>query len=115
MQTTKKNLRQQRKYVLSEHATNIIKFEKKKILPLTKKRRTKMTLRCNNMSHLRKKNFITVAKDKNYRNIRNHCHFTGKYRDALHSICNLRINLPNQIPVVFHNGSNYDYHFIIKK
>ena len=27
----------------------------------------------------------------------------------------LRFNVPNEIPVVFHNGSNYDYHFIIKK
>ena len=28
-----------------------------------------------------------------------------------HSNC----NVPNEIPVVFHNGSNYDYHFIIKE
>ena len=27
----------------------------------------------------------------------------------------LRFNVPNEIPAVFHNGSNYDYHFIIKK
>ena len=27
----------------------------------------------------------------------------------------LRFNVPNEIPVVFHNGLNYDYHFIIKK
>ena len=33
----------------------------------------------------------------------------------LYSICNLRFNVPNEIPVVFHNGSNYDYHFIIKE
>ena len=23
--------------------------------------------------------------------------------------------MPNAIPVVFHNGSNYDYHFILKE
>ena len=40
---------------------------------------------------------------------------TGKYRDAAHSIYNLRFNVPQEIPVLFHNGSNYDYHFIIKK
>ena len=43
------------------------------------------------------------------------CHYTGKYRDAPHRICNLKSNLPNEILVDFHNGSNYDYHFIIKE
>ena len=32
-----------------------------------------------------------------------------------HSICNLQYKIPNEIPVVFHNGSNYDYHFIINQ
>ena len=27
----------------------------------------------------------------------------------------MKFNGPNQIPVVFHSGSNYDYHFIITK
>ena len=31
-----------------------------------------------------------------------------------HSICSLRFILPNKISVVFHSGSNYDYHIIIK-
>ena len=30
-------------------------------------------------------------------------------------ICNLRYKIPKEIPVVFHNGSSYDYHFIIKE
>ena len=34
------------------------------------------------------------ANDKNYRKVRDHCHFTGKYRGAAHSICNLRFNVP---------------------
>ena len=35
--------------------------------------------------------------------------------EVQHSICNLKSNLPNEIPVVFHNGLNYDYHFIIRE
>ena len=51
---------------------------------------------------------------KNYK-VRDHCHYTGKYRGAAHSICNLRYKIPKEIPVVFHNGSTYDYHFIINE
>ena len=29
--------------------------------------------------------------------------------------CNLRYKIPKEIPVVFHNGSTYDYHFTIKE
>ena len=32
-----------------------------------------------------------------------------------HSICNLKLNVPNEFPVVFHISSNYDYHFITKE
>ena len=46
--------------------------------------------------------------------VRDHCHFTRKYRGAAHSICNLRYKVVKEIPLVFHNGSAYDYHFIIK-
>ena len=52
---------------------------------------------------------------KNYQKVRKHCHFTGKYRGAAGSKCNLRFNVPNEIPVVFHNGSYDDYPFIIKE
>ena len=55
------------------------------------------------------------AEDKNYRKVRDHCHYSDKYRGAAHSIRNLNFNVPNEIPVDFYNGSNYDYHFIIKE
>ena len=40
-----------------------------------------------------------------------HCRF----RRAAHSICNLRYKIPKDNPVVLHNGSTYDYHYIINK
>ena len=54
-------------------------------------------------------------KDKKYRKVRDHCHYIGQYRGAVHSICNLKYSAPKKIPKVFHNVSNYDYHFIIKE
>ena len=44
-----------------------------------------------------------------------HYHYTGKYREVAQSICNLEFNMPIDISVVCHRGSNCDYHFIIKK
>ena len=35
--------------------------------------------------------------------------------EATHSICNLRYKVPQEIPVKIHNGSKYDYHFIIRE
>ena len=52
---------------------------------------------------------------KKQQKVRDHCHYTGKYRGAANNICNLRYKVPKEIPVVFHNGSTYDYHFIINK
>ena len=52
---------------------------------------------------------------KQKQKVRDHDHYTGKYRAAAHSNCNLRYKIPREIPVIFHNGSTSDYHFIIKK
>ena len=48
-------------------------------------------------------------------NKKDHCHYTGKYRGAAHDTCNLRYKILKEIPVVFHNGSRYDYHFIVRE
>ena len=54
-------------------------------------------------------------KFKIYQKVRDHCHYTGEFRDPAHSICNLNYKIPQEIPVKIHNGSTYDYHFIIKE
>ena len=59
------------------------------------------------------KTFFEDAKN-DYIKVRDHCHYTGKYRGAAHKICNLIYTTPREIPVIRHNGSSYDYHFTIK-
>ena len=54
-------------------------------------------------------------RSKSYHKVRDHCHYTGEFRGAAHSICNLRYKIQREIPVVLHNGSTYDYHFIIRE
>ena len=83
------------------------------MIPLTKEE--KKIHRKQKVCYICKKGFSTDDGNKKYLKVRNHCHFTGKYRGAAHDVCNLRYKTPKEIPVVFHNGSTYDYHFIIKE
>ena len=46
--------------------------------------------------------------------VRDHCHYTGKYRGAAHNECNLNHRKPKFTPVVFHNLSGYDSLLFIK-
>ena len=64
------------------------------------------------MLHLFKKNLTKLDQNKNYQKIRENYHYTSKYRNSAFSICNLKVNVLNEIPAVFHNDSNYYYHFI---
>ena len=91
---------------LKDHATKIIDFKKKTMIPLTKEEE----------DNYNKENICYICKkDFNNDKVRDHCHFTGKYRGAAHNTCNLRYKIPKNIPVIFHNGSTYDCHFILKK
>ena len=47
--------------------------------------------------------------------VRDHCHFTGRYRGAAHNKCNLMCKKPRILPVIFHNLQGYDAHLFIKQ
>ena len=96
---------------LRDHASKIINYEKKKMIPLTTEE--KIYHNKQKICYVCKKEFNNNDK-KNYK-VRDHCHYTGKFRGAAHNICNLRYKVPKEIPIVFHNDSTYDYHFIIKE
>ena len=97
---------------LRKHATKIINYEKKDMIPLTKKEQEQHSEQ--KVRFICKTEFNTDDDDKKHYKVKDHCHYTGKYRGAAHNICNLRYKTPKEIPIVFHNGSTYDYHFIIK-
>ena len=52
---------------------------------------------------------------ENNNKVRDHCHYTGRYRGAAHNNCNLNYSKPKGVPVFFHNLTGYDSHLFIKK
>ena len=107
---------------LKEHATKIINYENKEIIPLTKEEEKiycdqKVCYKCQKGFSIDDDSVALngVTLNKKYNKVRDRCHYTGKYRGAAHNICNFRFKAAKEIPAVFHNGSAYDYHFLIKE
>ena len=57
----------------------------------------------------------TLSKSINYWKVRYHCQYTDKYSGAVHSICNLKLNVLSEILVDFHNGFKLWLSFYYKR
>ena len=81
-----------------EHSMRIVNYEKKEMILLTdelNKSCEKQKVCC-----ICKKEFNAAAAaadddddNKKYHKVRDHCHYTGKFRGAAHNICNLRYKI----------------------
>ena len=85
-----------------------LSLPKKKMFPLTNEEWK--TFREATVCWLCRKEFG----DGNLRKVRDHCHFTGKFRGAAHSSCNLKFQRPKFTPVFLHNLQNYDEHLFVR-
>ena len=100
---------------LKEHAMKVISYEEKEMIPLTYEQNKYYEEQ--EAYHICEGNFCMDEDDKGYKNykkVKDHCHYTGKFRGAAHSICNLRYKVPDNLPIIIHNA-NYDTHFVINQ
>ena len=68
------------------------------------------------MPYMWRKVFIDKD-DENYKNrkkVKDHCHYTGKFKGAAHSKCNLNYKVPKDVPIIINNATS-DTHFIINQ
>ena len=61
------------------------------MIPLTKKEEKKHNKQ--KFCYICSKEFNTDDNDRKYHKVKDHCHYTGKYRGAAHDICNLRYKI----------------------
>ena len=47
--------------------------------------------------------------------VRDYSTVKGKFRGASHSRCNKILEIPNKLPIIFHNLDRYDGHLIFKE
>ena len=85
---------------LLEKKDNNFKLSK----PMIFNKEDKLYHETNNTCHICSKTSIKKAKD--------HCHETGKYRGLACKMCNLRYKQQNFFPIIFQNGSGYDFNLL---
>ena len=93
----------------------IINYEEKEMIPLTYEENK--SYKEQEACHICEEKFCMDKDDENYTNrkkVKDHCHYTGKFRGAAHSKCNLNYKVQKEIPVIIHNAS-YDTHFILNQ
>ena len=100
---------------LKEETMEIINLEKKEMVPLTHAESNFYNKQ--EICYICKEKFCMDKGDKNYinkRKVKDHCHYTAKFRGAAHSICNLNYNDQKEILITVHNAT-YDTHFILNQ
>ena len=100
---------------LKESVMTIINHKEKDMTTLTNEENNI----CNEQEicHICKERFCTDKYDKDHINrkkVKDHCHYTGKFSRAAHSICNLKYKVPNEIQAIIHNAK-YDTHFMLNE
>ena len=84
------------------------------MIPLTKEENK--SYKEQKICHICEKKFCMDKDDENYKNrkqVKDQCHYTGKFRGAAHSKCNLNYKFPKDIPIIIIDNASYDTHFII--
>ena len=87
----------------------------KKIKPLNLTSQEEKDLQLATKCHICEQKRSRDDKSNEIFKVRDHCHFTGKYRGAAHNECNLKCRKPLILPVIFHNLQGYDAHLFIKQ
>ena len=85
------------------------------MIPLTKEENK--SYKDQEACHICEEVFCLDKDDENYTNrkkVKDHHHYTGKFRGAAHSKCNLNYKVSKDIPIIIHNAS-YDTHFVINQ
>ena len=93
----------------------IINYEEKEMISLTDEENKSYEEQ--EAWHICTEKFCTDEDDENYRNtkkVKDHSHYTGKFKGAAHIICKLSYKVPDNIPITIYNAI-YDTHYIINQ